>query len=42
MGYKPVNKYLPPRRRPAPAEAAPPAESGGSNLLRWLDRVLSR
>ena len=50
LGYKPVNKYLPPRRRQA-------GESGGTAagrapefadaaalppVLRWLDRVLSR
>ncbi|MGH7042979.1 MAG: 4Fe-4S dicluster domain-containing protein [Acetobacteraceae bacterium] len=46
MGYKPVNKYLPPRMRPAPAVAVKPVEapsSGGANaLLRWIDRALSR
>ncbi len=45
MGYKPVNKYLPPRRRP-PAAAKPveaPVPTGGANaLLRWIDRALSR
>lgn len=47
LGYKPVNKYLPPRPRragnasaaaveePLDAQALPP-------VLRWLDRVLSR
>ena len=46
MGYKPVNKYLPPRRHAAPAAPARPAEppptgtAGG--LLRWIDRALSR
>ena len=43
MDCKPVNKYLPPRRRPAssaPAEA--PQPSGGNSVLRWIDRVLSR
>jgi Fe-S-cluster-containing dehydrogenase component len=46
LGYRPVNKYLPPRRSPAPpvpltamAEAAPPGEN---RLLRWVDRLLSR
>jgi Fe-S-cluster-containing dehydrogenase component len=45
LGYKPVNKYLPPRERRI--EAAPPrqaeketGEMGG--FLRWVDRVLSR
>ena len=50
LGYKPVNKYLPPRpRRGAPATQDVPqveAEALDSNalppLLRWLDRVLSR
>ncbi len=47
MGYRPVNKYLPPRPRPAPAPppASPPegAPVGSANaLLRWIDRALSR
>jgi Fe-S-cluster-containing dehydrogenase component len=49
MGYKPVNKYLPPRPR-RHAQAAPPAsapsESGGKAMMedffRWADRLLSR
>lgn len=45
MGYKPVNKYLPPRRRntrtPA-AEAADEPSGPTGSVLRWLDRVLSR
>ncbi|MCX7383913.1 MAG: 4Fe-4S dicluster domain-containing protein [Alphaproteobacteria bacterium] len=43
LGYKPTNKYLPPRK-PAVAKAATPAAEtgGGSSLLRWLDRALSR
>jgi sulfite dehydrogenase (quinone) subunit SoeB len=47
LGYKPVNKYLPPRRR-MPAEAAPSAApsaapvSPAERLLGWIDRVLSR
>jgi sulfite dehydrogenase (quinone) subunit SoeB len=44
LGYKPVNKYLPPRERRI--EAPPPAqreERGEMNgFLRWVDRVLSR
>ena len=46
MGYKPVNKYLPPRRHALPTQPARPAEppptgtAGG--LLRWIDRALSR
>ena len=45
LGYRPTNKYLPPRRRPE-AAAAPPVEpmpTGSANaLLRWIDRALSR
>jgi Fe-S-cluster-containing dehydrogenase component len=49
-GYKPVNRYLPPRprrdgRTPDAAQAAPeePFDAGGlPPLLRWLDRALSR
>ena len=46
MGYKPVNKYLPPRKRPArsfaaPVEEPPPADAA-NGLMRWIDRVLSR
>ncbi|HEX6833614.1 MAG TPA: 4Fe-4S dicluster domain-containing protein [Rudaea sp.] len=49
MGYKPVNKYLPPRPRrdgcSAPS-AAPEDEkvdfSTASPLLRWVDKLLSR
>jgi len=49
LGYKPVNKYLPPRAgRMAPAApvaaGAPPADQPftGDRLLRWVDRLLSR
>ena len=50
LGYRPVNKYLPPRPgRNAPtlaAIAAAPSASapddGGNRLLRWVDRLLSR
>jgi Fe-S-cluster-containing dehydrogenase component len=50
LGYRPVNKYLPPRRihseNLATAGARAPAretESVGDNrLLRWVDRLLSR
>lgn len=43
QGTKPVNKYLPPRRRPTPAAPAEaPRPSGGNSVLRWIDRVLSR
>jgi Fe-S-cluster-containing dehydrogenase component len=47
MGYRPTNKYLPPRPRMdrpgttgAPAALEPAAPEGG--LLGWLDSVLSR
>ena len=48
LGYKPVNKYLPPRpgrmaRNPTPPAAAPSApEPSAGRLLRWVDRLLSR
>jgi sulfite dehydrogenase (quinone) subunit SoeB len=50
LGYRPVNRYLPPRPRKsaagctgAPAELpAPPPAPDGNPFLRWIDRVLSR
>jgi Fe-S-cluster-containing dehydrogenase component len=54
LGYRPVNKYLPPRRGRPHSEAHAPApltaliaeaqrESAAANpLLRWVDRLLSR
>jgi len=47
LGYRPVNKYLPPsRHRHAPDFAAAEAEAApvtpASGLLRWVDRMLSR
>ena len=49
IGYKPVNKYLPPRPRrdanSAPTAPAPMEKvdfSTASPLLRWMDKVLSR
>ena len=47
LGYRPVNKYLPPRfdrmAAPMPSALPPEAESeGGNRLLRWVDRLLSR
>jgi Fe-S-cluster-containing dehydrogenase component len=49
MGYKPVNKYLPPRPRrdgcASKAVAAPEEKvdlSTASPILRWMDRILSR
>jgi Fe-S-cluster-containing dehydrogenase component len=44
MGYRPANKYLPPRTRP-PSTTAPPEECVGTidnKLLRWVDRLLSK
>ena len=48
LGYKPVNKYLPPRPRrdgcsstPKPAQDEK-ADFSTSPLLRWVDKVLSR
>jgi Fe-S-cluster-containing dehydrogenase component len=48
LGYRPVNKYLPPRRQrnaAAPAAAAMPVQpvpAGDNRLWRWVDRLLSR
>jgi Fe-S-cluster-containing dehydrogenase component len=47
LGYRPVNKYLPPRpRRAGDGSTVPAAEALDSAalppVLRWLDRVLSR
>ena len=48
MGYKPTNKYLPPRpRRTDPAAvgaqgALDPVTNGGNKLLQWVDKLLSR
>ncbi len=50
LGYRPVNKYLPPRRGThgaAPLDRRrrsprPSREAGGNRLLRWVDRLLSR
>ena len=47
LGYRPVNKYLPPRERSAAASSAPLPDAAadadiGQRLLRWVDRVLSR
>ncbi len=52
LGYKPVNKYLPPRPDRMPRETArlPSSASAASaaaplpadKLLRWVDRLLSR
>ena len=49
LGYRPTNKYLPPRRgrmSPAAVPAAGCTEAGAeeqpTGLLRWIDRLLSR
>ncbi len=50
LGYRPVNKYLPPRERRVGADtelaALKPADTGpgaaGDRVFRWLDRALSR
>ena len=45
LGYRPVNKYLPPRAPTcaAPAALAPVVSTeGAGRLLRWVDRMLSR
>jgi Fe-S-cluster-containing dehydrogenase component len=49
LGYKPVNRYLPPRPAKtqvgctgAPAALKPVADDGMHPILRWMDRVLSR
>ena len=52
MGYKPVNKYLPPRPRRDEKSASPPAQTpapetadgkaGLDKLFAWADRMMSR
>jgi hypothetical protein len=51
MGFKPVNKYLPPRPRrdqaaqPAPRAAEQPATNSGSladRFFAWADKTLAR
>jgi Fe-S-cluster-containing dehydrogenase component len=45
MGYQPVNKYLPPRRRlpdVTPVETPRETSGTGATVLRWIDRMLSR
>ena len=46
MGYKPVNKYLPPRTRRDATNTAPeslpkPDGSAFDRLFQWADKVLS-
>ena len=44
MGYKPVNKYLPPRtlKRQGAAALKPSEQVEARGFLAWLDRMLSR
>ena len=45
LGTKPVNKYLPPRKKDQPAEASPLApllDIQATGFAGWLDRVLNR
>jgi Fe-S-cluster-containing dehydrogenase component len=49
LGYRPTNKYLPPRPRKtaagttgAPAALTPTIEPGAAGLLGWIDKLLSR
>ncbi len=50
LGYRPVNKYLPPRERRTGTDSGPEALEpldpanpvAGDGVFRWLDRVLSR
>jgi sulfite dehydrogenase (quinone) subunit SoeB len=43
MGYKPVNRYLPPRQHKVCSDPPAETETGSAPaLLRWIDRVLSR
>jgi Fe-S-cluster-containing dehydrogenase component len=44
MGYKPVNKYLPPRapKRQGAAALKPSEQVEAKGFLAWLDRMLSR
>jgi Fe-S-cluster-containing dehydrogenase component len=43
LGYRPTNKYLPPRLHAAPTAVAPEESTeGATGALGWLDRLLSR
>jgi Fe-S-cluster-containing dehydrogenase component len=43
LGYRPTNKYLPPRKATIPAKPLEREHTGGTNaLLRVIDRMLSR
>jgi Fe-S-cluster-containing dehydrogenase component len=43
LGYKPVNRYLPPRPRPEAAQTVPlePKGTDATGVLGWIDRLLS-
>ena len=41
MGYKPTNKYLPPRKPVVAPQASMPEPAPNQPFLSWLDRVLS-
>jgi hypothetical protein len=43
MGYKPTNKYLPPRKKtkPGDAPALVPMLDQPAGFLGWVDRLLS-
>ena len=48
LGYRPTNKYLPPRPRRAGGEGdadagvGAPVDAQAANPLKWLDRILGR
>ena len=45
LGYRPTNKYLPPRRKGPPAATAPLApllDIQATGLAGWLDRLLGK
>jgi len=42
MGYRPTNKYLPPRARSVEAEVATLEPVAADGFLGWVDKVLSR
>ena len=42
LGYKPVNRYLPPRKAQIPTAPRERVADGGNKLLKLLDKVLSR
>lgn len=42
LGYRPTNKYLPPRVHTVPSVAPDNSTTGATGALGWLDRLLSR